>query len=255
MTKTKRFSIGRLLLILAVLFIVIAGGWAWWVYKHPLATYVKSARRGLESMGLERIETEIAGKRLVYFAGGEGPRLVLLHGAGDQAGTWATIAGTLMEEYELLLVDLPGHGDSEPGEGPLPFDEVVDGLDAFLEIQTREGPVILVGNSMGAWLASLQAHQHPERVARAGSRQRWADHGRSDQSTPDALGSRGGARAHGHASRSVESQDPRFRARRHRAALQLGAHRPPAAGAGELRSVPAGRSSGRDRAARGAGLG
>ncbi len=167
MTDKRRFPTGRLALLALVVVLVVAGGWAYWIYRHPLAAFVKQARQALEDMGLERVETEVAGKRLVYFRGGEGPLLVLLHGAGDQAGTWATVVPDLLAEYEIVIPDLPGHGGSEPGEGPLPFGTVVSGFEAFLETWTREEPAILVGNSMGAWLAALEAHGHPESVRRA----------------------------------------------------------------------------------------
>ena len=79
----------------------------------------RQARRTLEALGLERIEWQLEDQRQVYFAGVEGPLLVLLHGAGDQAGTWVEVAPALLERYRLLIPDLIGHGDSEPGEGPL----------------------------------------------------------------------------------------------------------------------------------------
>ncbi|MGB5343568.1 MAG: alpha/beta hydrolase, partial [Thermoanaerobaculia bacterium] len=103
----------------------------------------------------------------VYWQGGEGLTLVLLHGAGDQAGTWSEIVPALLEEYRLLIPDLPGHGESEPAQGPLPMDEIFAGLEALLAAQNGDSPFILVGNSMGAWLATLQAHRHPESVSRA----------------------------------------------------------------------------------------
>ena len=167
MTDKKRFSIGRLVLLVVVLAAVVGAGWAYWIFKHPLATYVKQSRSELSRLGLEKSEIRIAGQRLVYWQGGEGPLLVLLHGGGEQAGTWAQVIEPLLERYRLLVPDLPGHGESEPSEGPLPFDEVVSGLEAFLDVQGENNQMILVGNSMGAWLATLEAHRNPDRVVRA----------------------------------------------------------------------------------------
>ena len=45
--------------------------------------------------------------------GGAGPLLVLLHGAGDQAGTWSKVAPELKRHFQLLIPDLAGHGESE----------------------------------------------------------------------------------------------------------------------------------------------
>lgn len=131
----------------------------------PLARLAAAARVALGEAGLERVETEAAGRRLVLWRGGSGPDLLLLHGSGQQAGAWAAVVPGLMDDFTVHVLDLPGHGDSEPAEGVLPFAQIVEGLESYLLSLDR--PAILVGSSMGAWLATLQAHRHPERVARA----------------------------------------------------------------------------------------
>jgi pimeloyl-ACP methyl ester carboxylesterase len=45
-------------------------------------------------------------------------------------------------------------------------DQVTRGVEAILS-QGPQDPVIIVGNSLGAWVALLYAREHPERVARA----------------------------------------------------------------------------------------
>lgn len=131
----------------------------------PLALQAIAARAALNEAGLERIEVEAAGRRLVLWRGGQGPHLLLLHGSGQQAGAWAAVVPGLVEDFSVHALDLPGHGDSEPTEGPLPFAWIVEGLESYL--LSLDGPAILVGNSMGAWLATLQAHRHPDQVTRA----------------------------------------------------------------------------------------
>lgn len=166
MGEKRKLPLKRLVAVVVVLLLAATAVRVYWVYQHPLATAVKKARRSLEATGLERVETETRGNRLVYFQGGQGPTMVLLHGAGDQAGTWALVAGALLERYRLVIPDLPGHGESEPGEGPLDFKEVVAGSEAFIESLSGDDRPIVVGNSMGAWLAVLYAHRHPDQVDR-----------------------------------------------------------------------------------------
>jgi pimeloyl-ACP methyl ester carboxylesterase len=91
---------------------------------------------------------------------------VFLHGAGDQAGTWASTAKALISEYTLILPDLAGHGESEPVEGPIEASQIYQALESLLEQEAAGRPVTLIGNSLGAWMATLLAQRHPEWVAR-----------------------------------------------------------------------------------------
>ena len=97
----------------------------------------------------------------VYFAGGAGSTIVLLHGANDQAGTWASVV-PLLSQYRLIVPDLAGHGESAPATGPIPIPLIVERLHALIDVPR----ITLVGNSMGAWIALLYALKHPGRVAR-----------------------------------------------------------------------------------------
>ncbi len=103
---------------------------------------------------------------LIYFEGGSGRTIVLLHGAGDQAGTWAPIVRPLLRKYHLIIPDLLGHGQSGPAEGPIEIAQLLAGLQLLLDEVLGNQPLILVGNSLGAWLAFLLARVRPEQVER-----------------------------------------------------------------------------------------
>ena len=49
---------------------------------------------------------------------GRGPDLVLLHPFPANHEVWTKVAETLASRYRILMPDLRGHGDSQPGEGP-----------------------------------------------------------------------------------------------------------------------------------------
>lgn len=81
---------------------------------------------------------------------GSGPRFVLLHGYTDSADTWDGVLAELEANGRpAIAVDLPGFGRADP----LLAGPVVPQLDAFVtELvaeQSKRGPVILVGNSLG----------------------------------------------------------------------------------------------------------
>ena len=141
---------------------VVAGGV--YVYRNPLALHVHQIRGDLAKAGFERVETSTGSGRLVVWLGGAGDDLVFLHGAGDQAGAWSKTAPRLAGRYRVHLLDLPGHGDSDPAAGPLKYSTVLAGVEAYLG--RLQAPPTLVGHSMGAWLVMVYAHRHPDRVAR-----------------------------------------------------------------------------------------
>ena len=51
---------------------------------------------------------------LAYERIGSGEPLVLLHGIGHRRQAWGAVLDWLAPRRELILIDLPGHGDSPP---------------------------------------------------------------------------------------------------------------------------------------------
>ena len=134
--------------------------------RHPLEAFVKMTRRGLARAGMARRTIDVDGNRIVYFAGGDGARtLVLVHGVNDQAGSWVSVLSPLMKNFRVVAIDLPGHGDSAPATGPLPMPMMVNALGAIIERESPGAPVVVVGNSMGGWVSMLYAANHPSRVS------------------------------------------------------------------------------------------
>lgn len=138
----------------------------WVVAKRPLAVFAWATRRALGKAGLRRLTVDAPAGPQTVFVGGSGPVLVLLHGAGDQAGTWLHAVRALAKVRTLVVPDLAGHGDSAPGSGPIPMDAVVQGLEAVLDTVLAGRTATLAGNSLGAWLAMLLARRHPGRFDR-----------------------------------------------------------------------------------------
>ena len=61
-----------------------------------LDLWVWGTRQALLRAGLQRVVIETPVGPQTAFVGGAGPVLVLLHGAADQAGTWARVVSWLL---------------------------------------------------------------------------------------------------------------------------------------------------------------
>jgi pimeloyl-ACP methyl ester carboxylesterase len=154
-TLGSRIGVGTAVVVLLA---VVAA--VWFLWKHPLTAYAMMNRRALAKAGLAESKAPSSLGPQAYWAGGGGPTLVLLHGAGDSAGTYASAVGRLVTKYRLA-----GHGHSAPASGPISIGDVLAGLEAVMK-QGPPDPAIILGNSLGAWAALLYARQHPDRVAR-----------------------------------------------------------------------------------------
>lgn len=91
------------------------------------------------------------------------PTLVLLHGLGASGASFYPVIGPLRGVYRVVVPDLPGHGWSRPPRGRtfLPFAELLEVAEAFVELVAPEG-AYLAGNSMGGWIAAKLAARRPE---------------------------------------------------------------------------------------------
>lgn len=89
---------------------------------------------------------------------GHGPTIVLVHGLGGSRTDWMPTARKLVGRYRVVMVDLPGHGESALPD-PFSFVAVGDALDAVLA-KLNPDSTIVVGHQFGgrAALAALAAH-------------------------------------------------------------------------------------------------
>jgi len=93
---------------------------------------------------------------------GHGPTIVMVHSVGASRNDWLPTARRLLGRYRVVLVDLPGHGDS-PMPDPFSFARVADALDAVLAKQSPDSTIV-VGHQIGGRVVVSTLALHPGRA-------------------------------------------------------------------------------------------
>jgi len=92
---------------------------------------------------------------------GDGPPIVFIHGMGASAATWAQCSNLLEDRFTVIAVDLLGHGESPILDDPAEYtrDRALGDLDDVLA--GLHAPAVLVGHSLGGYLALAHAATRP----------------------------------------------------------------------------------------------
>ena len=107
-----------------------------------------------------------AGRGTVSFReAGAGPALVLLHGIGNQSGSWVRQLEALSARFRMIAWDAPGYGESDRLAAESPTAADYAGALAALLDSLEIARAVLVGSSLGALIAGAFAAARPERVA------------------------------------------------------------------------------------------
>lgn len=90
------------------------------------------------------------GTKLHYYrSGGSKPPLVLVHGITDDGLCWTPVAEVLSADYDVIMVDLRGHGKSDAPENGYDLVTTATELAGLITGLELEAPVIM-GHSLGA---------------------------------------------------------------------------------------------------------
>ncbi len=94
---------------------------------------------------------------------GNGKTLVFIHGLSDNLSYWEFLASNLKHDYQVLRIDLRGHGESELGNEEITIDAYVNDLNDLLD-ELNISKVNLVGFSLGGDVALDFAIRYPQKV-------------------------------------------------------------------------------------------
>ena len=88
--------------------------------------------------------------------------IVLVHGVSWTRKMWMPQLEALSDEFRVIAIDLPGHGTLH--EQPFQLKAAVQAVMESLRQQTHDRALI-VGLSLGGYVAMACAHDHPQEIA------------------------------------------------------------------------------------------
>ncbi len=95
----------------------------------------------------------------------EAQNIVLVHGMGSAATAWKPLTPYLLDRFNVITVDLPGHGQTPMIAGQS-MDPISIGERVVREIEEQLGVTTfdVIGNSWGGWIALEMAASFPDRI-------------------------------------------------------------------------------------------
>jgi (E)-2-((N-methylformamido)methylene)succinate hydrolase len=101
--------------------------------------------------------------KIAFRRDGSGPTVLLIHGVGGDADNWEPIAKRLRRRFDVIAIDLRGHGKSELIAGPLTAHDLARDAVQVLD-ETGVQKCAVVGFSLGGAVALALTLEFPERV-------------------------------------------------------------------------------------------
>jgi pimeloyl-ACP methyl ester carboxylesterase len=103
--------------------------------------------------------------RIHYVIAGKGSRnIVFVHCWAGNLGFWREQVTALADKARLILIDLPGHGQSDKPQTAYTMDFFAEAVLAVLR-DAKVDKAIFIGHSMGGAVISRVHHHAPEKVA------------------------------------------------------------------------------------------
>ena len=92
-------------------------------------------------------------------------KAILIHGWSSSSYAMTPLTGLLSQRFHCISVDLPGYGSSPPFEGRTTIQRYADLIENFIE-KVSDGPVVMVGHSMGGMISVTVSIDAPVMVER-----------------------------------------------------------------------------------------
>ena len=105
----------------------------------------------------------VNGINLYYEIHGTGAPLIMLHGGFGSFEMFDAFSPALVEKYQVIGVDLYGHGRTALTDRPIRFEQMADDIAGLIQ-HLGLAKADVLGFSLGGAVALQTAIRHPERV-------------------------------------------------------------------------------------------
>ena len=120
-------------------------------------------------------QIEINGKKIIYDVHGLGKPVMLVHGFGETRTVWKNQITFLKDDFQLIVPDLPGSGESEMVDD-MSMEGMAEVLRNILDLECGDllqtKPVnsapTMIGHSMGGYITLAFASRYPDYLAAFG---------------------------------------------------------------------------------------
>ncbi len=103
------------------------------------------------------------GRKIHFTTKGNGHNIVLLHGFTETIHIWDDFAERLSENYRVVRIELPGHGQSECIDEIHSMEAMADCMKDILDF-INVNHFVLIGHSMGGYVSLAFAEKFPEMI-------------------------------------------------------------------------------------------
>ena len=111
-----------------------------------------------------KIETEETVKFNTLIKGTGNPTIVFESGLGTPLNNWDRIQTRISENYRTISYDRRGIGQSPATDKPRTLENLVNDLDQLIRQNKIDGPIVLVGHSLGGHIVRKYQQLFPSKV-------------------------------------------------------------------------------------------
>ena len=119
----------------------------------------------LGQMPMRNLRRQLKHGQLFWREVGRGSTIVFLHGSWSDGDQWHDVLSLLGQKYHCLAPDLIGFGESERLEDRSAYSIAME-VNTLAELLSslRLDSAVLVGHSLGAWVAASYALRYPHQI-------------------------------------------------------------------------------------------